>query len=165
MATLRNKSKLEALNREDCEEYPISNLAQKSNVPRLQEDYEIQVSWGTDGRDTKEMSQECSKTENRTLGALSGLDDFFMNPLNQVHSGNTSETSRTTYGANQGMIEDDFQKDLHPEAGIFQRQTTKNYGPEEGHDIFTGSHKEVRYCSPKTSSGKQKKATLPVKCN
>ena len=48
---------------------------------------------------------------------------------------------------------------------------TQNCGPEEGHDMVTGAteqirnrhdmvtgvHKEVTYCSPSTSSGKQKK--------
>ena len=44
MATLRNKSKLAALNKDNYEEHPRSNLAQNSNVPRSQEDYIPQVS-------------------------------------------------------------------------------------------------------------------------
>ena len=44
MATLRNKRKLAALNKENCEEHPRSNLAQSSNVPRSQGDYTNQVS-------------------------------------------------------------------------------------------------------------------------
>ena len=44
MATLRNKKKLAALNKENCEEHPRSNLAQNWNVPRSQEDYITQVS-------------------------------------------------------------------------------------------------------------------------
>ena len=43
MAT-RNKRKLAALNRENCEEHPMSNLAQNSNIPRSQKDYKTQVS-------------------------------------------------------------------------------------------------------------------------
>ena len=43
MAT-RNKRKLAALNKENCEEHPRSNLAQNSTVPRSQEDYISQVS-------------------------------------------------------------------------------------------------------------------------
>ena len=39
MATLRSKRKLPALNKENCEEHPRSNLAQNSNFPRSQEDY------------------------------------------------------------------------------------------------------------------------------
>ena len=43
MAT-RNKRKLAALNKENCEEHPRSNLASISNVPKSQEDYITQVS-------------------------------------------------------------------------------------------------------------------------
>ena len=43
MAT-RNKRKLAALNKENCEEHPRSNLAQNLNAPRSQEDYITQVS-------------------------------------------------------------------------------------------------------------------------
>ena len=42
--TTGNKKNLAALNNENCEEHPRSNLAQNSNVPRSQEDYIIQVS-------------------------------------------------------------------------------------------------------------------------
>ena len=79
MATLRNKRKLAALNTENCEDYPRSNMAQNSNVPRSQENYISQVSEGIELRVTKKLSQEFSKTENRILGALARLDDFLMN--------------------------------------------------------------------------------------
>ena len=82
MAT-RNKRKLAALNKENCEEHPRSNLVQNSNVPRSQEDYITQVSVEIEGRVTKKMSQEYSRTENRILGALARLDDFLINPLLQ----------------------------------------------------------------------------------
>ena len=134
MATLRNKKKFAALNKENCEEHPRSNLAQNSNVPRSQEDYITQVSEEIEGRVTKKLSQEFSRTENRILGALSRLDGFLMNLLIQGHSGTAPETSRNAYGTNQGTNEDDFQSDPHPEAGVFQSQTTQNSGPEDGHD-------------------------------
>ena len=57
-----------------------------------------------------------------------------MNPLIQGHSGTTPETSRNAYGTNQGTNEDDSQSDPPPEAGIFHNQTTRNSGPEDGHD-------------------------------
>ena len=69
MATLRNKKKLAVLNEENCEEHPRSNVAQNSNVPRSQEDYVTQVSEEIEGRVTKKLTQEFSKTENRKLGA------------------------------------------------------------------------------------------------
>ena len=75
MAT-QNKRKLAALNIAHCEEHPRSNVAQHSNVPRSQEDYITQVSEEFEGRVTKKLSQEFSRTDNRILGALARLDDF-----------------------------------------------------------------------------------------
>ena len=109
MATFRNMKKLAALNKENCEEHPRSNLAQNSNVPRSQEDYITQVSEEIEGRVTKKLSQEFSRTENRILGALPRLDDFLMNPLIQGYSGSAPETSRNAFSTNQGTNEDDSQ--------------------------------------------------------
>ena len=89
MATLRNKRKLAALNKENCEDHPRSNLTQYSNVPRSHEDYVTQVSEEIEDRVTKKLRQEFSRAEDRILGALSRLDDFLMNPLIQGHSGTT----------------------------------------------------------------------------
>ena len=99
--TTRNKRKLAALNKESCEEHPRSNLAQNSSAPRSQEDYITQVSEEIEGRVTKRLSKEFSRTENRILGALARLDDFLMNPLHVTtgtlrnHSGALPE--RITY--------------------------------------------------------------------
>ena len=51
--TTRNKRKLVALNRENCEEHPKSNLEQKSGAPRSQEDYITQVSEEIEGGSQK----------------------------------------------------------------------------------------------------------------
>ena len=130
MATPRNRRKLAALNKENCEENPTSNLAQNSNVPRSQEDYITQVSEEIEGRVTRKLSQEFSRTENRILGALSRLDNFCMNPLIRA----APETSQNAYGTNQGTNDDDSQTDPHPEAGVFLSQKTRKSGPEYGHD-------------------------------
>ena len=106
MAT-RNKRKLAALNKKNCEEHPRSNLTQNSAAPRSQEDYITQLSEEIEGRVTKKLSQEFSRTENRILGALARLDGFLMNPLLQGHSGNTPETSGNTFNTNQGTNEDE----------------------------------------------------------
>ena len=50
---IRNKGKLAALNKGNCEEHPRSNLAQNSNVPRTKEDYIGHVSEEIEGRVTK----------------------------------------------------------------------------------------------------------------
>ena len=127
--------------------------------------HQTQVSEEIEGRFTKKLSQEFSRTENRILGALASLDHFLMNPLLQGHSGTTPETSRNVFSINQGTNEDDSQSDPHPEAGLLtsgredrhdmatgvQREST------QAHDMVTGVHEEVMYCSPSTSSGKQKK--------
>ena len=135
MAT-RKKKKLAALNKENCEEHPRSNLASNSNVPRSQEDYITQVSEEIEGRVTKKLSQEFSRTENRILGALARLDDFLMNPLLQGHSGTTPQTSRNVFSINQGTNEDDSQSDPHPEAGLLTS------GREDRHDMATGGQRE-----------------------
>ena len=123
MAT-RNKRKLATFNKKNCEEHPRSNMAQNSNVPRSQEDYITEVSEEIEGRVTKKLPKEFSRTENRILGALTRLDDFLMNPLIRGHSGTTPETSRNAFSTNQGTNEDDSQSDPHPEAGIFGNQMT-----------------------------------------
>ena len=134
MATLGNKRHLAELNKEKCEEHPRSNLAQNLKVLRSQEDYITQVSEKIEGKVSKKLSHEFSKTDNRILGALSRLDDFLMNPLIQDHSGTVPEESWKMYGLNQGTNEDDSQSDPHPEASIFHNQTTRNSGLEDGHE-------------------------------
>ena len=106
MAT-RNKRKLAALKRENCEEHPRSNLAQSSIVARSQEDYITQVSEEIEGRVTKKLSKVFSRTENRILGALARLDDFLMNSLIQGHSGTTPKMSVNAFSTKQGTNEDD----------------------------------------------------------
>ena len=64
---------------------------QNSNVPRSQKDYITQVPEENEGRVTKKLSQEFSRTENRMLGALARLDDFPVKPLLQGHSGDVPE--------------------------------------------------------------------------
>ena len=156
MAT-RNKRKLAALNKENCEEHPRSNLTQNSAAPRSQEDYITQVSEEIEGRVTKKLSQEFSRTENRILGALARLDGFLMNPLLQGHSGNTPETSGNTFNTNQGTNEDDPQSDPHPEAGLFNNQMIQNSGPEDGHyNVKTMKQR----CSALITSGTSTRASI-----
>ena len=145
-------------------------MAQNLNVPRSQEDYITQVSEEIEGRVTKKLLQEFSRTENRILGALARLDDFLTNPLIQGHSGTTPETSQNVFSMSQGTNEDASHSNFHPEAGIFNNQMTQNSGQNEDHDMVTGAteqvrnrhdmtgvHKEVTSCSPSASSEKQKK--------
>ena len=132
--TTRNKRKLAALNKENCEEHPRSNLAQSSSAPRSQEDYITQVSEENEGRVTKRLSKEFSRTENRILGALARLDDFLMNPLLPGYSGATPEPTRNALSNNQGTNEDDSQNDPHPEASLFHGQREQNSATERDYD-------------------------------
>ena len=131
--TTRNKRKLAALNKENSEEHPRSNLAQNSSAPRSQEDYITQVSEENEGRVTKRLSKEFSRTENRILGALARLDDFLMNPLLPGYSGTTPEPSRNALNKSQGTKEDDSQNDPRSVVGLFHGQMTRNSGPEDSH--------------------------------
>ena len=154
----RNKRKLAALNRENCEEHPRSNLAQYSNVPRWQEDYITQVSEEIEGRVTAKLSKEFSRTENRILGALASLYDFLMNPLIQGLSETTPEMSRNAFSTNQGTNGDDSHSDPHPEAGIFGNQTMRNSGQENQRDMVTGVQRE-RVCANMTGMQKKNRST------
>ena len=149
--TTQNKIKLAALNKELCEENPRSNMAQNSGASRSQEDYITQVSEEIEGRVTKWLSKEFSRTENRILGALARIDDFLMNPLLPGHSGTTPEPTRNTSHKNQGTNEDGSQNDPHPEAGPFHGQTTRNVSLEEDHDIDCSRQKAIKY-STETSA-------------
>ena len=79
MATLRNKRKLAAVSRETPEG---SRGSRVQNVldPELTQDYISQVSEEIEGRVTKKLSKEFSKTESHILGALSNLDKLLLNP-------------------------------------------------------------------------------------
>ena len=79
MATLRNKKKLAAVS-EKTPECSRSSRGQTVLDPELAQDYISQVSEEIEGRVTKKLSKEFSKTESRILGALSKLDEFLLNP-------------------------------------------------------------------------------------
>ena len=132
----RNKRNLAALNKENCEEHPRSNLAQNSSAPRSQEDYITQFSEEIEGSVTKKLSKEFSSTESRVLGALARLDDFLMNPLLPGYSGTTPELTWNALNTSQGTNEDDSQNDPHPDVGLFHGQMTQKSGPEDDHDII-----------------------------
>ena len=134
MATLRNKRKLAAVTRETQEEHPRNGQSRNTSVLRINEEYITQVSEEIEGRVTKKLFQEFSRTESRILGALCSLDDFLLNSQIRMHSGTVPGTFRNTNVENQGMNEDDSQSDPHPEAGNFRSHTTQNSGPEVGPD-------------------------------
>ena len=146
MATLRNKRKLAAVTRETQEENPRNGQSRNTSVPGINEEYITQVSEQIEGRVTKKLSQEFSRTESRILGALSKLDESLLNQQIRTHSETVPGTFRNTNVENQGTNEDDSQSDPHPEAGIFRGQTKQNLGPKDCRDMVTGVTGEIRHC-------------------
>ena len=96
MATLRNKRKLAAVTRETQEENPRNGQSRNTSVPRINEEYITQVSEEIEGRVTKKLSQEFSRTESCILGTLSKVDEFLLNQQIRTHSGTVPGTFRNT---------------------------------------------------------------------
>ena len=105
MATLRNKRKLAAVSRETPES-TRNGRAQNILDPESTQDYISQVSEEIEGRVTKKLSKEFSRTESRILGALSKLDEFLLNPQVRTCSVVAPGTSRSNNLENQGTNED-----------------------------------------------------------
>ena len=173
---LRNKRKLAAVSRET----PEGNRGSRGrNVldPELTQGYISQVSEEIERRVTKKLSKEFNKTESRILGALSKLDDFLLNPqvrtcsVVQGATRNANSENRETHG-------DPSLNDAYPEGEYFHHHSGQLNSPEADMvtepyiHMVTGATEEIRhnshtltatqekipYCSPTTSSGKQKKA-------
>ena len=141
MATLRNKRKLAAVTRETQEENPRNGQSRNTSVPRINEEYITQVSEQIEGRVTKKLSQEFSRTESRILGALSKLDEFLLNQQIRRHSETVPGTFRNTKVESQGTNEDDSQSDPHPEVGpsVCQSRHSIDSDTGETHDTMTGA--------------------------
>ena len=167
MATLRNKRKLAAVSRETPES-TRSGRTQNILDPELTQDYISQVSEEIEGRVTKKLSKEFSRTESRILGALSKLDEILSNPQVRTCSVAAPGTSRSSNLETQGTNEDRPSDDPGPEVEF----SSPHYGAETDPHMVTGVTREIRqhphmtmetqeeipYCSTSTSSGKQKKA-------
>ena len=137
MATLRNKRKLAAIDKENHEEHPQNSQARDTNVPRIQEDYITQVSVEIEGRVTKKLSQEFSWTGSRILVALSKLDEFFLSPQARVHSGPVPQISRNVSSENQGTKGDSSENDPYPEARVSLSQSSQDCYPDDAYDSLS----------------------------
>ena len=112
MATLRNKKKLEAVARDNQEGYSRNRQSRNSAVPRMNEEYITQISGEIEGRVTKKLSQEFTRTESQILGVLFKLDEFLLKP--QVQSGIVPGTSRNMDVENQEPSGDRSLNDARP---------------------------------------------------
>ena len=115
MATLRNKRKLAAVSKETPES---ARIGRTQNIldPELTQEY--LVSEEIEGRVTKKLSKEFSRTESRILGALSKLDEFLLNPQVRTCSVAVPGSSRSSNLENQGTNEDRPSDDPGPEVGF-----------------------------------------------
>ena len=129
MATLRNKRKIAAVSRE-TPEGSRSSRGQTVLDPELTQDYISQVSEEIEGRVTKKLSKEFSKTESRILGALSKLDEFFLNPQVRTCSVAVQGTSRNANSENREIHEDCSVDDPYPEVGYFPHHSGQLHSPE-----------------------------------
>ena len=93
----------------------LGTTSRKTQLLLDQQDYIAQVSEKIEGRVTKNLSQEFSRTESRVLGALSELDEFLLNPQIRIFSGTTPASFRNTDVENQEANGDRSQNDPHPE--------------------------------------------------
>ena len=129
MALLRNKRKLAAVSRE-TPEGSRSSRGQTVLDPELTQDYISQVSEEIEGRVTKKLSKEFSKTESHILGALSKLDQFLLNPQVRTCSVAVQETSRNASSENREIHGDRSLDGPYPEMGYFPHHSGQLNSPE-----------------------------------
>ena len=174
---MRNKRKLAAVSRET----PGGSRSSRGQTvldPELTQDYISQVSEEIEGRVTKKLSKEFSKTESRILGALSKLDEFLPNPQVRTCSVAVQGTSRNANSENRETHGDRSSDDPYPEVGYCSHHFGQLNSPEtetiphmvtgateenrQNPHMMTATQEEIPYCSPTTSSGKQEKARSTV---
>ena len=109
------KSKLAVVAKESQEEHRRSNQSWSTAVPRIQENFNTQVTEEIEERVSKKMFNNFSRTKTRFLGALSKLVEFNRNPQVWVKSGTVLGTSRISNGENQELNEDRSQNGPHLE--------------------------------------------------
>ena len=128
MATLRNKRKLSVVAIESQEERFRNTV-----IPRFNEDYITQGSEEIEGRVTKNLSQEFSRTETRILGAQSKLDEFLLEAQLRTQSGTVPETSPSTDVENLEPNEGRSQNDPRAEVGssVYQFHFSVDSDPYE----------------------------------
>ena len=107
----------------------------------MTEEYITQVSEETEDRVTKKLSQDFSRTDSRTLGALSKLDEFLLNPQLRTCSGTVPGTSRNKDLENGEPVWDRSQNDTYPEVELSVRQASNS--ADSDHEETT--HKTARF--------------------
>ena len=187
MATLRNKRKL-AEKHSETPENTKKTQSRNTIDPEITQEYFTQVSEEIEGRVTKKLSKEFSRTESRVLGALPKLEKFLVKPHVRTCSVAVPGTSRNSNSENRELSGDRSLDDPCPEVRYSSHHSSninspdledyphvvtvstedfRHYphmvtgGPEEIQNrphMTTGILEEFPFWSPGTFSGKQKKA-------
>ena len=133
MATLRGKRILAAVSRETPEN-TMNSQSESTLDPGMAQEYFSQVSEEIEGRVTKKLSTEFSRTESRILGALSNLDEFLLNPQVRPCSVAVPGKSRNNYSENREPSGDRALGDPCPEA-VFSACHSSNFNDLEQEEI------------------------------
>ena len=130
------------------EEPPRNSQIRNTSSPSFNEDHITQVVEKIEGRVTKKLIQEFSRTESRILGALSKLNDFLLNPQIRTQLGTVPGTFRNTNVENQEPNEDRSQDDPHSEVApsVCQSRHSTDSEPDEAPPMMTGVQEEIPYC-------------------
>ena len=129
MATLKNKRKLAAVSRKTPQGSRGSRGPQILD-PDLTHENISQVSKEIEGRVTKKLSKEFSKTESRILGALSKLDEHLLNPQVTTCSVAVHGTSTNANSENRETHGDRPSNDPYLEVGYFPHHSGQLNSPE-----------------------------------
>ena len=129
MATLGNKRKLAAVSRE-TPEGSRSSRGHNAVDPELTQDYISHVSEEIEGRVTKKLSKESTKTESSILGALSKLDELLLNPQVRTCFIAVPGKSRNTNLENLETTGDRSSGNPFPEVGYFSHHSGQLNSPE-----------------------------------
>ena len=125
-------------------------------------EYISQVSEEIEGRVTKKLSQEFSRTESRILGALSKLDEFLLNPQVRTCSVAVPRTSRNSGSENREPTGRRSLGDPCPEA-VFSTYHSSNLNDSEQEEthhsqVGRGTYGNARV--EKTASGEKCKHSM-----
>ena len=129
MATLRNRRKLAVVARETPEN-TRDIQSQNTLDPEMAQEHISQVSVEIEGRVTKKLSKDISRTESRILGVLSKLDEFLLNPQVRTCSVAVPGTSRNSNLENREHIGVRSPNDPRPEA-VFSSHHSGNLNGSE----------------------------------
>ena len=136
MATLGNKRKIAAVSRETPESTRNSR-AQSTLDPESIQGYISQVFEEIEGRVTRKLSKEFSRTDSRIMGALSKLDKFLLSAQVRTCSVAVPGTSRNSNSENRETTEDRSSDDPCPELRYTSHHSGHLIGPELEADPHT----------------------------